>query len=109
MRPTLFIDVIATITVECACMYIYPAESLDILVRMTWIWKIFLPRAGIRLVKRLRERVDHHCERTASTEKVEWILLLSNMLFTVYGEVGRDESVVRSALGTEPFGMIEMQ
>lgn len=109
VRPTLIIDLMALITAGCACVHISRQESVDVLVRMTWIWKILVPRAGIQLAKRLRSRVHYYCERTATTGKVEWIGILSNMVLRVYGDPGRDESLVCSSLGNEPFGMIEMQ
>lgn len=109
VRPTLVIDFVALIIAGCACVHMDPSESLDVLVRMPWIWKILVPRAGINLARRLRSRVDYYCEKTSTTDKGEWIGLLSNMVLRVYGEPGRDEIVVCSALGAEPLGMVEMQ
>lgn len=109
IRPSLVIDFMALITAGCACVHMHPSDSLDVLVQMDWIWKILVPRAGVKLARRLRARVDYYCEKAASTEKGDWIDFLSNMVLKVYGEPGRDEIAVCSTLGNEPFGMVEME
>lgn len=109
VRPTLVIDFMALIITGCVCFHMDPTESLEVLVRMRWIWKILAPRAGIELAKRLRSRVDYYCDKTATTDKGELSALLSNMVTRLYGETGRHEGVVSSSIGMEPFGMVEMQ
>lgn len=109
VRPTLVIDLMALIIAGCVCVHMDPSESLEVLVRVRWIWKILAPRAGIKLAKRLRTRVDYYCDKTATTDKSELSALLSNMVTRVYADTGRDEIEVSSSIGVEPFGMIEMQ
>lgn len=109
VRPTLVIDLMALIIAGCVCVHMDPSESLEVLVRVKWIWKILAPRAGIELAKRLRARVDFYCDNTATTDKTELSALLSNMVTRVYDGTGRDEIVVSRSIVSEPFGMIEMQ
>lgn len=109
VRRTLVIDFMALIIAGCVCIHIDPSESLDVLSRMRWIWKILAPRAGIELASRLRSRVDYYCDKTATTDKSEVAAMMSSMVARLYGESVRDEIAVSSLIGTEPFGMIELQ
>lgn len=109
VRHTLVIDFMALIIAGCVCVHVDPSESLGVLSRMRWIWKILAPRAGIELARRLWSRVDSYCDKTATTDKSEVAAMMSSMVARLYGETVRDEIAVASSIGTEPFGMIELQ
>lgn len=109
LRHTLVIDFMALIIAGCVCIHVDPSESLDVLSRMRWIWKILAPRAGIELARRLWSQVDSYCGKTATTDKSEVAAMMSSMVARLYGETVRDEIAVSSSIGTEPFGMIELQ
>ena len=46
VQPTLVIELMSLIIAGCACVHIDPSESLDVLVRMTWIWTILVHDDG---------------------------------------------------------------
>lgn len=109
IRSSVLLEFIALITTGCLSGHTEVSESLELLVDMRWVWKILAPSAGISLSRRLRARVDHHCDRIESIDKSFVSAILFNMVVRFSGDSSRDEAVVSTALGSEPFGMIDMQ
>lgn len=109
VRPGLLLEFLALMIAGCLCEHTEPATTLEILAQTRWVWKILSPHAGIDLAKRLRTRVDYYCDTVAVAEKRALSATLFNMVTRFSGETERDEAIVANALGSEPFGMIEMQ
>lgn len=108
---TIIIEFVAIIIAGCFCLQSdpQPPPALEILVRLGWLWRMLASRAGIKLSRRLRNQVDQHCEGTTTTEKSELSATLFNLVMPAWGDPGRDEMFVSSAIGSKPFGMVEMQ
>lgn len=109
VRSSILLEFIALMTTGCMTGHTELSASLERLVGMSWIWRILAPSAGISLSKQLRERVDYHCDKFGSIDKIVVSAILFNMVARFSGDSSRDEAVVSTALGSEPFGMIDMQ
>eukprot|EP00177_Eucheuma_denticulatum_P004190 GFKZ01007599.1.p1 GENE.GFKZ01007599.1~~GFKZ01007599.1.p1 ORF type:complete len:1485 (-),score=183.36 GFKZ01007599.1:2837-7291(-) len=109
VRPPILLEFIAIILTGVLYGRTEAAVSLEVLVGMSWAWKILAPGAGIGLAKQLRCRVDHYCNKIGRIDKTVLSALLFNMVTRFSGDSSRDEVGVSSALGSEPFGMIDMQ
>lgn len=109
VRPYVLLEFIALITTGCLSEHTEVSESLELLVGMRWVWQVLAPNAGISLSRRLRTRVDHYCDRIESVDKSVVSAILFNIVARFSGNSSRDEAVVSTALGSEPFGMTDMQ
>eukprot|EP00178_Gracilaria_changii_P023398 TRINITY_DN70841_c0_g1_i1.p1 TRINITY_DN70841_c0_g1~~TRINITY_DN70841_c0_g1_i1.p1 ORF type:complete len:1519 (+),score=178.63 TRINITY_DN70841_c0_g1_i1:129-4559(+) len=115
IRPAILLELVTLLFLGCYYGHTNIAESLEVLFSIKWVWKILAPYASVELARRLRDRVDFYCggviidKKNVVVDKKGLSATLFNMVSRLCRkETGGDEEMVLKAIGTTPFGEVEM-
>lgn len=114
IRPAILLEFISIVQAACVAAHCPARMSLDLLVGIRLVWKILAPSASIALCEQLRSRMDHYCNRLGFDQTYEQKGVLSAIMYNTIAKFSgdpddRDEVAVSNSIGSEPFGMIDMQ